>query len=243
MKIFKRCFLCFQTEYKLSGIVCENCIYKLDKLKFYSCIRCGLKNCLGCQRLIEFKKIFTLYTYSNGIPEVLLLAKEKNDTFYIKLFKDLFYAECKNFLENLLFIHKYNYILLPVLKQERILNSSWHPANLFFEIFTEIFEKSDFMDNNIVLLPSQFTSRLFKQSLIPQKNRENSYKKFELKNVYFDQNLIKNYDIKNSNKILILDDVLTSGQTALMMQKSFLNYFPRAEWHFFSLFRSPQKID
>lgn len=246
MKILKRCFICFRTKYNLNGFACESCLSKLDNLRFYSCIRCGLDNCLGCQKLIEFKKVFTLYIYSNGIPELLLLAKESNNAFYINLFNNLFYLECKNFLSNLTINYKYNYIILPVLKQERILNSSWHPTNLFYDIFTEIFaeiKEFRFDTNNIVLLPSQFTKKLKKQSLVPKKNRDHNYKDFELKNIYFDLKLLKNFDSKISNKILILDDVLTSGQTALMMQKYFSNFFPSTEWHFFSLFRSPQKME
>lgn len=237
----KRCFLCFVTNHKQKGFVCDKCLVSLEQLKCYFCLRCGKKNCLGCHKISEFQSLYSLYSYSSGLAEILLLAKEQNNFVYRKLFYDLFFASCKKYLTTLFFKEKYHHVILPILKKERILYSSWHPAEFFYDVFVNILKNLDEENKKTILLQPRFIKKLKKQSLLPKKSRNETSITAQLKKNMLDTQFLQNVEIFAGKKILILDDVLTTGQTAIMMKKNLEMFFIDCEWHFFSLLRSPQK--
>ncbi len=241
MQNFKSCFFCFVTKYKQNGFVCESCLINLEQLKCYFCLHCGKKNCLGCKKLSEFNSLHSLYCYSSGLAEILLLAKEQNNIVYRKLFYDLFFTSCEKYLAELFLKEKYQHVILPILKKERILYSSWHPAEFFYDIFTNILMSLDAKNKKNILLQPRFIKKLKKQSLIPKENRIENHIDLLLGKKIVDPGFLKNTESYVGKKILLLDDVLTTGQTAIMMKKSLEIFFINSDWHFFSLLRSPQK--
>lgn len=240
MRNIKRCFLCFQTNYKNKEIICEKCYEKLEQLRCFFCLHCGKKECLGCGKLSIFKTLHSLYAYTGGLSEIVVLAKEENSYVYKKLFYALFFQTCKNYLRNLIQKENFQYVILPIMKKERILNSYWHPAMFFSEIILSIFHDLSLDESKIILLHPWFSKKLEKQALIPRMSRSKMSNLQLTKDIQINDKIISRTIYSGNRKILLLDDILTSGQTALLMKKSLERYFFDCEWHFFSILRSPQ---
>ena len=81
-------FKCDESNVFLDNEIIEN----LEKLKWIYCSRCGNENCFGCDQLNEFNNINCIFSYSSGLPEILVLAKDKNDYNAKLLFYDLFFV-------------------------------------------------------------------------------------------------------------------------------------------------------
>ena len=138
-----RCYLCLGEGQPNYNFLCQNCFINIKKLYWTNCAGCGADGCYGCENLIEFENIFSIMVYSFGIPEILVLAKDRGDYNAQLLFYNMFFNITVNYLREIFLKEDYNYIVFPVCRRERILTSNWHPLVFFEEVFKKL--KAEFI--------------------------------------------------------------------------------------------------
>ncbi|APJ02785.1 hypothetical protein [Silvanigrella aquatica] len=235
-----RCYLCV-SESKLNDLIfCHNCEKKLQNILWISCARCGKDSCYGCEELNEFRKVFSLITYSYGIPEILVLAKDYQDYNAQLLFKEMFFNRTKNYLKQLIIHEQYNCILISPLRKERIMSSNWHPFIFFEKILNDL--KKELAERQIFfqILTPLLKKKSHRQAMTPShKRNENSGNKENLE-IFFSTADQKKISTEIFHRVLLIDDVLTSGQTAKSIKKVIPFSFEVDNWDLFTLFRSHQ---
>jgi predicted amidophosphoribosyltransferase len=239
MKKKLRCYFCLNDKNLYSNILCNSCFKNLEKLKWIYCSRCGNENCFGCDQLNEFNNINCIFSYSSGLPEILVLAKDKNDYNAKLLFYDLFFIIIKNNILKILLENEYDYIVFPTLRKERILESNWHPTEFFENIFKSIQSENGALKYKIIR--PILLNKSLKQALIPSKKRSAFSNDLKNQKIFLDKNKIENWDKNNNSKILLLDDVLTTGKTSSNNKKMIAEYFHSDKWDLLTIFRSIQK--
>lgn len=216
MKFINPCFICLKQKQNPDLMLCSECVAQFDKYKFYSCPRCSYFDCTGCSKLNEFRTIFCLYTYNNQFSKIIVNAKDKFNLNYKTIFYEIFYEPVKKLFLDIFTHHKYDYILLAPYKKERIFYGLWHPNLLFEKILNEIKIQSEL---NFEIISPHFQN----------------VRKTEI----FISN---NFTQKISHpKILLCDDVLTTGKTAILTQKAGQEIFKNVTWDLLTIFRAPQK--
>jgi len=233
-----RCYLCVSEKTENNCFVCLSCFARLQSLRWEGCSRCGLRHCQNCSGLKTFSKIESLYSYQAPFSTILDLAKSKYDQNAQKAFFDLFFVPTKRFFIKLFQEKQYSHVILSPLRKERLFFSSWH-TNVFYEqLLLQL--KEELQWDHVNLISLHFLSQRQKQALIPSSER----KKFDGlsgKNKIYISHLKKYDQDINHQNILLLDDVLTTGQTAFLCQQSCQPHFQNCSWDLFTLFRTPQK--
>ena len=240
MSSILNCYLCISKMNSQLGFLCEKCRVRLNKLIWVNCARCGKDECYGCEQLNAFENVFSIMPYSSGIPEILVLAKDKNDYNAQLLFYNMFFDITKNYVKEILRKESYEYIVLPILRRERILNSYWHPLIFFEEIFQNIKMELINKQNNINILRPMLINKSLRQAMIPSKKRLEYSMKSKNQKVYFKRSENEKVDNDKVNKILLVDDVLTTGETAMRTKKMIEGSVNCEKWGLFTLFRSHQ---
>lgn len=175
------------------------------------------------------------------MPEILVLAKDKNDYNARLLFYEMFFEITKNYITGILREREYDYIVLPTLRKERVLNSYWHPADFFESVFKLLLTESTNKNHNFKILKPILLKKSLKQALIPSNKRLHFLDNFKYQKIFLDINQINKMDRNIDSRILILDDVLTSGETASNIKKLLEIYLQSTNWDLLTLFRSEQK--
>ncbi|MBX9703824.1 MAG: hypothetical protein K2X39_06690 [Silvanigrellaceae bacterium] len=190
----------------------------------------------------EFSAIHSLFTLGYGFEELILSAKNSDHACAQEILSDIIYYYLESPLTSFLFQHKICSIFFSPLSKQRIEKSSWHLNEVFKHAIEKIiFRNSGFKDLQIFDCHQPFSSNLkqssIKSSLRLKKTLDSYYNSVTNTKctIYFSI-----YDLNKkplSGNILFLDDVLTSGETALRfyydLNKKNLN------WYLFSLFRTP----
>ena len=236
-----RCYLCFNLSKYCHNLLCEKCYHKISKLHWINCVRCGHENCYGCERLIEFDKVFSILPYSSGIPEILVLAKDQNSYNAQLLFYEMFFLRTKNYLKKIIIRENYNCIVLPTLRRERILTSHWHPIIFFDDVLKSI--KLDFINkhNSFNILQTHFLKKSLRQALIPSKIRNKCFGDFKEQEIFIQNFANENNCLNDLHGVLILDDVLTTGETSIGIKKILSRDLKCENWGLLTLFRAHQK--
>lgn len=232
-----RCYICLgETKYQ-DALLCTNCFCQIQDEQWLSCARCGSLSCAGCDKLAEFTKVTSAYFYKNTIANILILSKEDNNKNAQKVFEELFFVPIKNILFEMIVRECYSYIMVSPLRKDRVFYGAWHPNLFYDEVLQYLYLNELKTHNKPQILYPYFTHNKKKQSLIPSKKREKNEK----------QNIQLNLSFENLNeadekrKILLLDDVLTTGKTAQTCKKLCDTYFLDFDWHLFTILRAPQK--
>lgn len=231
-----RCYLCScrilnSNNNSLVCHICQN--FVLQKL-FSSCARCGVSNCTGCQKMNDFETVESIFYYGAEFSKILVMAKDQHDYIFQKIFYELFYFHFKEFLLHKICKKNYDYIFFAPLRKERVLLSNWHSYQLFLKVCLDIKIESD------IILPLYMKS-VHKQALIPAVKRRFFIANATDNILFFDMKIKKHIDLKfcQPKNILLLDDVLTTGQT-LTSFKVFLDpIYKEANYNILTLFRTP----
>jgi phosphoribosylpyrophosphate synthetase len=167
------------------------------------------------------------------------LAKNKYNTNVQKLFFDLYFVAMKRFFVKELNEKKYSHVILSPLRKERIFFSSWH-VNLFYEEVFSYIIQNNLVDHDFNLISPHFLYKKKKQGLMSFEKRVSAHSNVKKNEIYISYLNMYDGNINNQN-ILLLDDVLTTGKTALLAKEICDPYFNNCSWDLFSLFRTPQK--
>lgn len=233
-----RCYICLSKINCLDEFLCNNCKDKLQLLHWSNCARCGTSHCYGCENLIEFNNVDSLFCYSSGLPEILVLAKDKNDYNMKLLFYKMFFNEIRNYLIKLFQNRIYDYIIMPALRRERILNHIWHPVDIFDDVLMTL--KKENLQFNYYIYRPILLNKIVKQTFIPSNKRLKKTNKIDDQNVFFQSINKKKYNLNSESRILIFDDVLTTGETVLRIKKAFEKNISQGHWDLLTLFRTHQ---
>lgn len=131
------------------------------------------------------------------------------------LFEELFFEPIKGQCLEIFARYKYDLVILAPYKIERMFAGFWHPNILFEKVLTSL-QNSGY---KFTIISTHYTSK---------KNLDVNWK--------------NDLDTSRSpKKILLCDDVLTTGKSSLIAYDAFQNRIECATWHLFTIFRAPQK--
>jgi predicted amidophosphoribosyltransferase len=199
------------------------------------CARCGNLSCSGCEAISEFSQVKSLYLYQDLFANILIHSKENDNINTQKVFEELFFIPLKNSIINFISKEGIDCIVISPLRKERILKSSWHP-NLFFEkVILHLMEKEFKEKQELHIFYPHYTKPKRKQSLIPSNIRKE-------KTVIETELLYLNKFVYENKNILLLDDVLTSGESAILCRQLSAEKFPHAKWNLLTILRAPQVL-
>lgn len=208
----------------------------MQELRWTDCPRCGVKQCEGCSELSQFERVEAAYTYRDPLAEILIQAKDKLNISAQKLFFDVFFIPIKQILVPLIHQKRYTHVIFSPLRKERILFSSWHSHFLYEELFNSILKQKLLFSPPKILMPS-FTHKRPKQATIPTERRQRPIK--QSSPLFFHN---QKPELTPDSRVLLLDDVLTTGQTALFCKESCDEMFTPCSWDFFALLRAPRSL-
>lgn len=237
----KHCLLC-QACCPPGRYACLNCFVKILNHRWQGCSRCGHSLCAGCGRLKEFKTVQSLFGLNSIWASLLLDAKDRNEIISQVLLRELFAAPLKREVLNLLRSHAIRTLVISPLRGNRLLTAQWHPALLFDHIAQQIVKMPEFSHLKIY---SPWSLNSTRQASISSAERiRNVETHEENEDLRGKEDFVELYDeesMQNNeiNEALFLDDVLTSGESALHCKKSLQKSFLFTQWHILTLFRTP----
>lgn len=183
----------------------------------------------------QFDHVEAAYTYCDPLAEILVQAKDKLNLNAQKLLFELFFIPIKKSLVALVNQRRYTHIIFSPLRKERILFSSWHSHFFYEELMSFILKQGLFLSSPQVLMPS-FTHKKPKQATVPVAQRE----KPKQGNPLFFHN--QKVHLTPNSHVLLLDDVLTTGQTATLCKEICDEMFVPCPWDCFVLLRAPRSL-
>ncbi len=235
------CYLCEDKQINKKNLVCMQCQSYLESFVWSHCSRCAKIACdHTCNSMEEFESIICSLQYNNLYSHILSLAKEEQNFNMQKVFENVFSRNIRNTLENLILKHNYSYIMLSPLRQTRLFQGGWHPHLFFTRILDSIKFDLDGCGIKFDVLYPYFSSHREKQAiLLPEERERSSSQSIEM---FPDVN--HKFSINfNLSKILVIDDVMTTGNTAKLCFELGQEYLPGFVWHWYSLFRATQKTE
>jgi predicted amidophosphoribosyltransferase len=240
------CFFCFAKTKFAHALVCTECYVFLQQQRWVSCTRCGRSSCSGCDELADFKNVMSLYAYQKTLADILVLAKEQQHPSLCQVFEELFFVPVMRALSLLFLRECYDFVVLSPLRKERFFSSRWH-SNLFFaKVFDALFQQD--LLNYPKLISSIYSKKKTQQSTLPRnvRNKESPTQSHEILQCvkenradFISESGLEPFNSRQKPKILFVDDVLTTGNTASMIRMRYEAQFPQAVWDIFTLFRAP----
>lgn len=232
-----RCYLCLGKTKFNDALVCTVCFCRVQDYQWLSCSRCGDSNCSGCSELIEFNSVTCLYSYKDILANILVMSKENNSIWAQKVFHELFFVAAKNTIVNAILLNNYTHIIVSPLRKDRIFYGAWHTNIFYDEVLQYIFTHNMTQEKKPQILFPHYSKYKKKQSLIPFYKRYEQ-RKMNLELIFHEKISV----VKEPSKILLLDDVLTTGETSMLCKSLCADKFSNATWDLFTLLRAPKSV-
>lgn len=197
----RRCMFCGELLDNKNEFYCMKCYYKLPFVEENRCLVCGRemvnkdKICLPCRtHKRNFDENHPVFLYSDEMSSALKRYKFAGKMYYHKPFAQFIYAEIEEKLKHI------DYILYPPINRRTFYKRGFNQCEL---IAKELSLKSGVPYlKNAVLKVRQYK----KQSLASGKDRYKNVKgAFKINDKY--------HEILKGKRILLIDDVLTTGAT------------------------------
>lgn len=229
----------------------------MEAVPFEGCARCGLKACSGaCGELALFQSVSCLFGYARPLSTLLLQAKNDQSQEGQRAFRDLFFVRLQRSLGQLVVRHRVERVVLAPLRWSRLLALHWHPHELFVEVLEGL--RAQGFEFEMEVPVKVWWGR--------QAARAASERRAEVRQLNLAQGALGSpcetgvlplpSGLPHPSRffrlprvprvpesVLIVDDVLTSGQTALRLalQRKALCApgVPPGPFHLFSLLRTP----
>jgi len=179
--------------------VCQSCI---DSLSYYP-----KENFITFSNNFYFNNFYTLLNFNNSLKKMIHLYKFENKRFFATLFSELL---LKNFSKE--FFNNYDYIILTPLHNKKLKKRGFNQTTLIIEKIV----KKDKIFFNIERVKNTKQQSLLNSREERIDNLDNS---FMFKN--------SSYKLIKDKKILIFDDIFTTGTTVNSIAK--LLYFAEAK--------------
>jgi len=194
---------------------------------WHGCSRCGATECVACTNLLEFNKIKSLLYYDDIVSTILTNAKDKQDINYINLFNKAFIPYFSIYLTTMLKNTKYDVIIFAPIRKERVKNGDWHTTYSLQKATKKICLKL-----KLDIIIEQFIINSAKKALQTREEREK-------KSLLMSTDLnYKKEEFLDKKRILFIDDVLTSGSSALECYYHKHDKYKEYIWDILTLFRS-----
>lgn len=227
------CQLCESTSMRL---VCEKCRSKILKHRWHGCARCGRASCDGCAHLQNFSRVRSLYTLQNIFAKWVSSAKDANQDWSIQLFDEVFMEPFKETIYQTTVSLSVDFIVLAPFRISRLVDKPWHPVLSLFDkmCLDERFQKT------VAGIYIGTHRENFKMAHLKTSTRNNETLTQGFRSLVWDA--VKFREQLVANRILIVDDVLTSGTTAKRCQSAQLPFelHTKTDWLLQTLFRTPQ---
>ena len=219
---------------------CHTCFLSVNSRVFLGCCRCGKSTCAGlCDGLSVFSSVQSLLALDTHLAFLLVEAKDKQNPIAQKLFENLFGVAFEHRFKKVLNDHPISRVVIAPLRWGRVLQGGWHPAVFFEKRLMEICRRQKV----ILEMPH------------PVFRRRQARLSAEIRDAHVDkllsgQPLMERPSGLLDTHTLILDDVLTSGKSALELcchrrartsavsQNSVQHSVQH--WHLLTLFRTPR---
>jgi len=192
--------------------ICDKCWNSIELIKKPFCDICGkpiiinlAKICPACRNILPiFSKARAVARYNKSMRQVIHLLKYEKKMVMLKFIKPLI----EETLPNLLVINDYDYLLPVPLHKKRLKERGFNQAEFIARLLEEISGvKMDY--RNLIRV----------RNTLPQSSLKTSQEKHE--NVH-DAFILRNPEKIKRKKILIVDDILTTGATVSEITKILL---------------------
>ena len=197
----RKCMFCGELLDNNNSYYCMNCYYKLPFVEENRCLICGReilhsdKICLPCRtHKRNFDENYPIFLYSGEMASALKRYKFTGKMYYHKPFAQFIYDEIEEKLKHI------DYILYPPINRKTFYIRGFNQCEL---IAKELSKKSNVPYlKNAILKVRQYK----KQSLAKGKDRYKNVKgAFTINRKY--------HEFLKGKRILLIDDVLTTGAT------------------------------
>ena len=181
------CVICGKIEPKW---ICNKCSYLLRK---ETEAECGCVEFVDCQE--NFSELLYLFSYKGVIRDLILKFKFQSCPYISKIFVNFLLKNEKIFQK----IKKYDTIIPVPISKERKLERGYNQSLVFARELCKYLENVEIVDNCLYK-----TKNTVPQSTLSKQEREEN-----IKNAYE----LKNKQIIRNKKILLIDDIYTTGNT------------------------------
>lgn len=228
--------ICQLCETPSTRLACDTCRKRILKHRWHGCARCGRLACDGCSHLRSFSRVRSLYTLQNVFAKWVSSAKDANQDWSIQLFEDVFIEPFKEIVYQTTVSLSVDYIVLAPFRISRLVDKPWHPILCLFDkmCLDERFQKT------IAGIYIGTHRENFKMAHLKTSTRNNETLTQGFPSLVWDT--VKFQERRVANRILIIDDVLTSGTTAKRCQTAQFpfEHHEKTDWLLQTLFRTPQ---
>lgn len=125
-----------KASYEQVSLVCQNCFFEFQASRWAGCARCGKgagASCGGlCGELGPFLQVRALFTLEPKGASLLVAAKDTNDLVAQEVFESLYTAPLVHALRSTMCAMPISHVMLSPLRGARVFAGHWHPV-VFFE--------------------------------------------------------------------------------------------------------------
>lgn len=228
--------ICQICENKSEFSICLKCKGELLKHRWLGCARCGRIACEGCSHLPSFSRVRSSFVLQSLFAKWLSTAKDANDDWAITTFEQTFLANFCETICRVVVTYDIDYLVLMPFRLNRLVTKPWHPNLALFDRFCS----DEILRRHLVGIFMGTHSEDQKIAHVASATRTENENQNAFPYLVWDGPSVTK--LNEARRVLIIDDVLTSGTSALRCQKSNLPFTisPSTDWLLHTIFRTPR---